>query len=228
VHYTGVVGVSAYASVYVIRVILDMSIHIIRSCLWWVLRASYKCPGRQCIYRCVCYTGVFGYQHAHLRTHSLQVVEMRACMRNLFIVVRGRGWGGSASLWRTLVTWRGGLFLTGGEIGMLSVSSISFDTGGSACVYTHTHTRTTYGVLGCEPSGRDETPGGSEESNLSICVLVYMYKVQMCIYMLGGEMRSWTICFSSLSYFSSRERKAKNVNVIPISQIHTGFEGIDP
>ena len=53
-----------------------------------------------------------------------------------------------------------------------------FNAGGSVygcrCVYTHTHTmmikaiiiitHCTYGVLGCEPRGRDETPGGSEES----------------------------------------------------------------
>jgi len=34
------------------------------------------------------------------------------------------------------------------------------------CVYTHTHTHCTYGVFGCEPRarGRDETPGGPEES----------------------------------------------------------------
>ena len=32
------------------------------------------------------------------------------------------------------------------------------------CVYTHTHTPCTDGVLGCEPRGRDETPGVPEES----------------------------------------------------------------
>ena len=32
------------------------------------------------------------------------------------------------------------------------------------CVYTHTHTHCTDGVLGCEPRGRDETPGGPKES----------------------------------------------------------------
>jgi len=54
-----------------------------------------------------------------------------------------------------------------GEIGVISVfiSVFSiFNAGGSLCgcrcVYTHTvtHTHCTYGVLGCEPRGRDETP----------------------------------------------------------------------
>jgi len=31
------------------------------------------------------------------------------------------------------------------------------------CVYAHTHTQCTDGVLGCEPRSRDETPGGPEE-----------------------------------------------------------------
>jgi len=32
------------------------------------------------------------------------------------------------------------------------------------CVYAHTHTHCTDGVLGCEPRSRDETPGGPAES----------------------------------------------------------------
>jgi len=32
------------------------------------------------------------------------------------------------------------------------------------CVYAHTHTHYIYGVLGCEPRGRDETPEGPKES----------------------------------------------------------------
>jgi len=33
-----------------------------------------------------------------------------------------------------------------------------------ACIYAHTHTHCPDGVLGCKPRGRDETPGGPEES----------------------------------------------------------------
>jgi len=32
------------------------------------------------------------------------------------------------------------------------------------CVYAHTHTHCTDGVLGCEPKSRNETPGRPEES----------------------------------------------------------------
>ena len=35
-------------------------------------------------------------------------------------------------------------------------------------------------------------PGGL---NLGIRIFVYAYKVHMCMYMLGGGMRSWTNCF---------------------------------
>ena len=69
---------------------------------------------------------------------------------------------------RALVAWRGRLFLTEGKIGVLSVSSLSFDAGwslcGCICVYTHTHTHTAHGVLGCEPRGQDETLGEPKES----------------------------------------------------------------
>jgi len=55
------------------------------------------------------------------------------------------------------------------------------------CVYahTHTHTHTAHWVLGCELRGRDETPGGSKNPdgiNLGICIFVYVYKVNMCMY----------------------------------------------
>jgi len=54
------------------------------------------------------------------------------------------------------------------------------------CVYAHTHTYYTDGVLGCEPRSRDETPGGPKESRwtksqhtyIRICVQstpVYIY-----------------------------------------------------
>ena len=43
-----------------------------------------------------------------------------------------------------------------------------YNAGGSVCgcicLYTHTQTHCTYGVLDCESRGRDETPGGPEVS----------------------------------------------------------------
>jgi len=68
------------------------------------------------------------------------------------------------------------------------------------CVYAHLHTHCTDEVLGCEPRSRDETPGGPEESKWTksrhIYIFVYVYKVNMCMYMLRGGMRFWTnFCF---------------------------------
>jgi len=48
---------------------------------------------------------------------------------------------------KTLVAWRGGLFLTEGKIGVLSVSSLFSTRMGvyvGVCVYTHTHTHTAH------------------------------------------------------------------------------------
>jgi len=55
------------------------------------------------------------------------------------------------------------------------------------CVYTHTHTHYTHGVLG-SPAGPEESggPKNPDGLNLGIYDFVYVYKVHMCMYMLGG------------------------------------------
>jgi len=108
---------------------------------------------------------------------------------------------------RALVAWRGGLFLTEGKIGVLSVSSPIFNAGGSVrgcvCVYTHTHTHTAQmGYLDVSPGvgmRHLEGPNNPDGLNLGIHIFVYVYKVHMCIYMLRGGMRSWTKCFFLLT-----------------------------
>ena len=86
------------------------------------------------------------------------------------------------------------------------------------CVYAHTHTHCTDGVLGCEPRSRNETPGllegpkNPDGLNLDKHIFVYAYKVHMCIYMLRGGMRSSTNCFFSSTCFSFRKRKATDAN----------------
>jgi len=109
------------------------------------------------------------HQRTHLRTRSLQDVHMRSCMCSLFIQRWGKRMGGSNYCMRALVAWCGGLFLTEEDMGVLSVSSLFLTrmgvyVGVGVCIRTHTHTRCTYGVLGCESRGQDETPGGPEES----------------------------------------------------------------
>ena len=77
------------------------------------------------------------------------------------------------------------------------------------CVYTHTRTHYTDGVLGCEPRSRDKTPGGPEESRWtkSWHIFVFVYKVHTCIHMLKGGMRSWTNCFFLLTCLFSWEKQ---------------------
>jgi len=46
------------------------------------------------------------------------------------------------------------------------------------CVYAHTHTPCTDGVLGCEPRGRDEIPGGPKESRWTKSRHIY---IRICV-----------------------------------------------
>ena len=113
------------------------------------------------------------------------------------------------------MAWRGGLFLTEGKIVVLSVSSLSLTRACvSVCIRTHTHTA----QMGCSDVSPGvgmrhlEDPKNPDGLNLDIHMFVYVYKVHKCIYMLKGEMRSWTNCFFSLAYFFFRKRQAKEVN----------------
>jgi len=98
---------------------------------------------------------------------------------------------------RALGSWRGVLFLTEGEIGVLSVSSLFLTrvgvyVGVSVNTHTRTHTaHTGYSVVSPGVWMRHlEGPMNVDGLNPDICVFVYVYKVHMCMYMLGGEMRS--------------------------------------
>ena len=103
--------------------------------------------------------------------------------------------------------------------GVVCVFSV-FNAGGSVCVcvfvYMHTHTHTTQmGYLDVSPGvgmRHLEGPKNPDGLNLGIHIFVYVYKVHMCIYMLRGGMRSWTICFFSATYFLFQKRKAKDEN----------------
>jgi len=77
-----------------------------------------------------------------------------------------------------------------------------FDAGGSVfgCVfvYTHTNTQTARGVLDVSPgvdTGHLEGLRNPDQPNLGIFVFVYVYKVYMCVYMLGSRMRSGLTVF---------------------------------
>ena len=86
--------------------------------------------------------------------------------------------------------------------GVVCVFSI-FNAGGSVCgcmcVYTHTHIHTAHmGYSDVSPGvgmRHLEGPKNSDGPNLGIYIFVYVYKVHICMYMLGGGMTSWTNCF---------------------------------
>jgi len=81
---------------------------------------------------------------------------------------------------RAIVAWRGGLCFGRRNRGVVCVFSI-FNASGSvrgcmfASVYAHTCTYCTDGVLGCEPRGRDETPGGPKESRWTKSLHTYVH-----------------------------------------------------
>jgi len=75
---------------------------------------------------------------------------------------------------------------------VLSVSSLFLTwvevyVGVGVCTHTHTSPGVEMKHL--------EGPKNPDELNLGIYVFVYVYKVHICMYMLGGGMRSWTNCF---------------------------------
>jgi len=67
------------------------------------------------------------------------------------------------------------------------------------CVYMHTHTHAAhmgYFVVSSGVGMRHlEGLKNPDGLNLGIYVFVCVCKVHMCMYMLGGGMRSWTNCF---------------------------------
>ena len=92
---------------------------------------------------------------------------------------------------RALVAWRGGLFMTEVEIGVLCVrplflTRVGVYVGVGVYIYTHTHTLHIWGTR--------LSPKNPDGLNLGIHIFVYVFKVHMCMYIIGGEMRSWTNC----------------------------------
>jgi len=81
---------------------------------------------------------------------------------------------------RALVAWRGGLFLTEGEIGVLSVCSLSLTlvgvyVGVGMCIRTHTRTHAHMGYSDVSPGvgmRHLEGPKNPDGLNLDICVIV--------------------------------------------------------
>jgi len=85
------------------------------------------------------------------------------------------------------------------------------------CVYTHTHTQCTDGVLGCEPRGRDETPasGGPKESRwtyISAYIYLYMCTKDTCVckwynHQEAGWDHGLTVFFFNIFFLSKKKSK---------------------
>ena len=81
------------------------------------------------------------------------------------------------------------------------------------CGYAHTHTHTAQmGYSDVSPGvgiRHLEGPKNPDGRNLGIRIFVYVYKIHMCMFMLGGGMRSWTNCFFLQHIFPSEKGKQK-------------------
>ena len=87
------------------------------------------------------------------------------------------------------------------------------------CVHAHTHT-SQMGYSDVSPGvgmRHLEGPKNSDGLNLGIHIFVYVYKVRMCVYMLGGGMRSWTNCFFLQHFFLPKKKSKKCVRKPPIN-----------
>jgi len=134
-----------------------------------------------CMYAftCVCvhaWMNIYVYVYVHVHVYIYICICMCVyiymylyimCMCSLFHLALGDEDGGVQVVYESAccLAW-GTIFDKRKYIGVVCVFSI-FNAGGSVCVcecvYTHDHTHTAQ-VLGCEPSSREETPGGPEES----------------------------------------------------------------
>jgi len=117
-----------------------------------------------CMCRCVRYTGVVNIS-VYICVHARYRVCTCAHVCAVCSFSNGeRGWGGP----ECTCCLAGGVIFDRRRDGGIVCVFVIFNAGGSLCgrrcVYTHTHAHCTYWVLRCEPKGRDETPGGPEES----------------------------------------------------------------
>ena len=99
-----------------------------------------------------------------------------------------------------------------GVVFVFSIFNADGSVCGCRCVYTHTHTHCTYGVLGCEPRGRDETPGGPEESRWTtsrhICIRICVQSTHMYAYAKGrDEILDKSLFFFNIFILSKKKSK---------------------
>jgi len=189
----------------------QMYVHL----LWWVWHALNRCLGHQCRFA---YAGVYATQASvdtseRLCEHILRRVHVRSYMRSLLMSGGRQGWGDPLVLARylSLVTRRGVTFHMR-KTQILPVFSLFLL--GSTRVHTHTLQMRYSEVRTGDRTRHLKSPKNPDRLNLGICV-----------YMLGGGMRSWTPCFFLNIFFlpknKSKKRDIENSNP-------TRSEDIDP
>jgi len=136
-------------------------------------------------------------------------------MCSLFHLAFGNEDGGVQLVYESTCCLAGGVYFDRRKYrGVVCVFSIINAVGsvcGCACVYTHTHAHTAQmSYLDVSPglgTRHLEGPKNPDGLNIGIHILVYVYKVRMCVCMLRGGMRSWTNCFFLEHIFSSIKEK---------------------
>ena len=159
-------------------------------------------------------TGCCEHQRTHLRAHSLQDVHMRSCICILFVALENEDGGVQLVYEVTFCLARGVVFDRWRDRAVVCVFSI-FNAGGSVCgckfVCTHTHTHTAHkGYSGVSPGvgiRHLEGPQTPDGLNLGIPVFVYVYKVQICMYMLKGPGKIFGDSYVTIAQW----RRARNL-----------------
>jgi len=170
----------------------------------------------------VSWAPVHVHQCTYLQTHHSQKAHMRSCMRNLFISVGGRGWGGLTILYRALVAGVGAYFQYE-ENRVVVWDFFDFLTGVGVyvskrvCICTHTHTlhvghSNVSPVLGMRHL---ESPKNPDGLNLRTHISVYVSQYTRVYTRWAKEWDLGLTTFSIFPYVSFRKSKAKDVDVIP-------------
>ena len=118
---------------------------------------------------------------------------------------------------RALFVWRGGLFLTEGEIGMLSVSSLLLTQAGvyvGVCVYIRTHIHTlhmAYSDVSLGVRTRHLEPKESRWiKSRHICLRISVQRTHVYVYVgRQDEIRDLLFCFLNILTHIHRYLKSK-------------------
>ena len=176
------------------------------------------------VYICVCVCICVVYIYIYMCMYLCVYVYMSLYRMYVFHLALGNEDGGVQLVYESAccLAW-GVIFDRRKDRGVVCVFSI-LNAGGSVCgcvcVYTHTHTRTAQmGYLDVSPGvgmRHLEGPKNPDGLNLGIHIFVYVYKVNMCMYMLRGDMRSWTNCFFLQHIFLPKKKSKRYERTPPI------------